>query len=69
MIFKKKFRPHLINLEDYRYSLLNSLDDGSLLFPAAGILDGDWSCEEREAMKKNRRLAQDIYDEMKKRKG
>ena len=69
-MFKKKYEPDLVDLDDYKYSLLNSLDNGGTLRPFStipGLLNREWSCEEMEAMRKNRRLAQDIYEEMKKR--
>ena len=71
MFFKKRFSPDLVNLEEYRYTLLTCLDNGGELRPfptIPGLVELSWSCEEMEAMRINRRLAQDIFEEMKARK-
>ena len=66
MFGKKKFKPDLIDLQEYEYQLLVSKDRGGTLRPVTSIpgliIQRDWTCEEEQAMKKNRRLAQEIYD-------
>ncbi len=65
MFGKKKFKPDLIDLQEYEYQLLVSKDRGGTLRPVTsipGLAQREWTCEEEKAMKKNRRLAQEIYD-------
>ena len=63
-----KFNPDLIDIHDYEATLLLYRDDGIPPLPPPSIPSiaiGGWSCEEMEAMKKNRRLARAIYDRYK----
>lgn len=60
-IFRKKFNPDLIDLHDYEATLLLERDKGMPSLPPPSIPDMAFSCEELQAMKKNRRLAAEIY--------
>ncbi len=65
MFGKKKFKPDLIDLQEYEYQLFVSKNRGGTLRPVTsipGLIQRDWTCEEEQVMKKNRRLAQEIYD-------
>ena len=64
-LFPKKYDPDLIDLNNYAAELLLWKDKGVPPLPPPsipGIAIGEWSCEEMEAMRKNRRLAIEIYE-------
>lgn len=68
-IFKRRFKPDLIDLHDYEATLLLERDKGMPSLPPPSIPDlfaDDWSCEEMVSMRKNRRLARAIYERVKK---
>ena len=66
------FEPHLIDVHEYETDLLLQRDKGIELRPVPDPLlwtrpDRDWTCEEREAMERNRRLLQEIYKRVRNR--
>ncbi len=72
-IFNRRppYEPDLIDIHDYQAEALFALDRGSTLGPPPpipGLAGREWTCEELEAMRKNRRLADDIYDRYKVRR-
>ena len=70
-LFKPKFSPSLIDLEQYEKDLLFAVEHHAgethrlLLRPVPsipGLVVGSWSDSEIQAMRNNRKQAQEIYD-------
>ena len=75
-LFKPRFNPILIDLEQYEKDLLYAIEHGVgktywlLLKPAPstpGLVCGSWSKSEIQAMKDNIEKAQEIYERLSKR--
>ena len=65
MFFRKKFSPSLIDLVKYEKDLLYYRAHNIPLRPVAnipGLSCGTWSESEMQAMRDNRKAAQQIYD-------
>jgi len=68
MLFRKKFKPDLIDLVQYEKDLLYYKSKGIPLKPVAcipGLMFGKWSGSEMQAMRDNREKAQEIYTRIK----
>ncbi|KKK80180.1 hypothetical protein LCGC14_2826080 [marine sediment metagenome] len=59
------YAPDIIDLQDYEAKLLSWKKNKKRLWPPStipGLLIGDWSIAEMDAMRQNRREAIDIYN-------
>jgi len=65
---KQKPQPYLIDLEKYAADALESKDRGGMLLPPVGVPgreDREWTYEEKQIMRRNQRVAREIYDYVK----
>ena len=61
-IFKRKPKPHLIDLHEYEHECMRWKRNGVPIMPPSTILAGDWTEEEMAIMRDNRTQAREIYE-------